>query len=46
MPNYGKVTHEVIQQLRQIVGEKFVITSLESMEKYSHRCALTHREMD
>lgn len=36
MPNYGKVTHEVIQQLRQIVGEKFVITSLESMEKYSH----------
>lgn len=36
MTVYGKVTPEIIEQLQQIVGENYVISSSEAMEKYSH----------
>lgn len=36
MGNYNRVTAEVIKQLQEIVGEKFVLHDEEKMEPYSH----------
>jgi glycolate oxidase len=36
MSQYGKVNREILERLKQILGEQFVITDEEKMEPYSH----------
>ena len=36
MKQYNPITQPILEQLKQIVGEKFVLTDTEKMEQYAH----------
>lgn len=43
--NYNKINNEVIQKLKEIVGEKYVLTINDDKEPYSHDETLNHKFM-